>query len=89
LSESPYPSNYDLLNNYIVPKYFVSPQCSYVSLANISPVNFGKRILSESPYPSNSDLLNNYVAQNILLLHNVPRVSLANLSLLNFGKIMK
>jgi hypothetical protein len=43
LSESPYPSNSDLLNNYVVPKYLLLHSAPrYVSLANLSPVNFGK-----------------------------------------------
>jgi hypothetical protein len=40
LSESPYPSNSDLLNNYVVLKYSSAPQ--YVFLANLSPANFDK-----------------------------------------------
>jgi hypothetical protein len=41
LSESPYPSNFDVLNNFIVPKYYVSLECSPVCLSCKSlPSNF-------------------------------------------------
>ena len=52
LSESPYLSNFDLLNSSIVPNYYAAPQCSqYVSLANLSLENFGK----------NNEIVNSYL----------------------------
>ena len=45
MSESAYLSNSNLLNRYVVPKYFATPQRSeYVSLANLFPKNFEKNI---------------------------------------------
>jgi hypothetical protein len=52
LSESPYPSNSDLLNNFVVPKYYVAPQCSPVCLSCKSlPCKFWK----------NNEIVNNFL----------------------------
>jgi hypothetical protein len=43
LSESPYPSNSNLLNNYVVLKYYVAPRCSLACLSCESlPCKFWK-----------------------------------------------